>query len=366
MVWLLLSAAACAKPAPRELNFRLGEVVAGGDTPFGVIALDRSGDGLPDLAVSSADAGTVTLLRAATAGEFAPAWSVGVQPVARGLAAGDLDRDGRPDIAVASAKSSRVSLLFADGTGGVRVATEEAGMAPFDVAIADLDGDGMLDVAVANETNGGPTLKGDVTVLYGDGAGGFPRRRTLPAGTFPAHLAVADLDGDGRLDLAVVNWGSSDVSVFRTGPTGELAPAGTVALGGGPAYGLTAADLDGDGAPDLAAVEAMGVVRVLRNDGRGNLSAGATLPVGAGARDVQAADLDGDGRPDLVTADTLDGSVSILRNLGGGRFAPRQVIAVGSRPRTVAVADLDADGLCDLAVTEGGAGKVAVLLATRP
>jgi hypothetical protein len=365
MVWLLLSAA-CAKPAPRELTFRTEEIVAGGATPFGVLAVPRHGSSIPDLAVSSTDAGTVTLLRASSAGEFATAWSVAVQPVARGLATGDLDRDGRPDIAVASAKSPLVSILFADATGGVRVTTQEAGMAPFDVAIADLDGDGMLDVAVANETNGGATLKGDVTILYGDGAGGFPRHRTLPAGTFPAHLAVTDLDGDGHLDLAVVNWGSSDVSVFRTRPTGELAPAGNVSLGGGPAYGLAAADLDGDGAPDLAAVEAMGVVRVLGNDGRGNLTAGATLPVGAGARDVQAADLDGDGRTDLFTADTLDGTVSVLRNLGGGRFAPRQVIAVGSRPRTVAAADLDADGLCDLAVTEGGAGKVAVLLATRP
>src|SRR5262249_9061099 len=196
----------------------MAEVVAGGDTPFGVIAVKPGGNGLPDLAVSSADAGTVTLLRAAPTGEFAQAWSVSVQPVARGLATGDLDRDGRPDIVVASAKSSAVSLLFADATGNVRVTTEAAGMAPFDVAIADLDGDGLLDVAVANETNGGPNLQGDVTILYGDGVGSFPRRRTLPAGTFPGHLAVADLDKDGRLDLAVVNWGSSDVSVFRTRP----------------------------------------------------------------------------------------------------------------------------------------------------
>ena len=202
-----------------------------------MIAVKPGGNGVPDLAVSSADAGTVTLLRAAPTGEFAPAWSVPVQPVARGLAAGDLDRDGRPDIAVASAKSSLVSLLFADATGGVHVTTQEAGMAPFDVAIADLDGDGLLDVAVANETNAGPNLTGDVTILYGDGAGTFPRRHTLPAGTFPGHLAVADLDGDGRLDLAVVNWGSSDVTVFRTRPTGELAPAATVPLGGGPPTG---------------------------------------------------------------------------------------------------------------------------------
>src|SRR5262249_56244482 len=119
------------------------------------------------------------------AGAFAPAWNVTVQPVARGLAAGDLDRDGRLDIAVASAKSSFVSLLFAQAGGGVRVTTQEAGMAPFDVAIADLDGDGLLDVAVANETNGRPNLQGDVTILYGDGAGAFPRPRTLPVGTLP-------------------------------------------------------------------------------------------------------------------------------------------------------------------------------------
>src|SRR5215831_6168515 len=104
----------------------MAKVVAGGDTPFGVLAVKPGGDGLPDLAVSSADAGTVTLLQAAPTGEFAPAWSVSVQPVARGLAAGDLDRDGRPDIAVASARSSFVSLLFAQAGGEVRVATQEA------------------------------------------------------------------------------------------------------------------------------------------------------------------------------------------------------------------------------------------------
>jgi len=308
----------------------------------------------------------VTLLRAGAGSGFVPAWTAAVQPVARGLASGDLDRDGRPDIAVASAKSPLVSLLFPDASGGVRVATGEAGMAPFDVAIADFDGDGMLDVAVANESNGAPTMRGDVTILYGDGRGSFPHSRTLPAGTFPAHLATADLDGDGRPDLAAVNWGSADVSVFRTRPTGELAPSATVALGGGPAYGLAAADLDGDGVPDLATVDTTGAVQLLRNDGRGTLTVVPLPPVGGGARDVQVADLDGDGRADLVTADTLDGTVSILRNQGGGRFAPRQVVAVGSRPRTVAAADLNGDGLCDLAVTEGGIGKVALLLATRP
>jgi len=315
--------------------------------------------------VSDADGGTLTLLRASAPGVWAHAWTVPAAPVARGIAAADLDRDGRLDLAVASAKSTHVAVLLADAAGGVRTTLQEAGTAPFAVAAADLDGDGFVDLAVANETNAGER-RGDVTVLYGDGTGGFPRRLTLAAGTYPADVEIADLDGDGRRDLAVLSWGSGDVSVFHALADGGFAPASSVPHGGGPAYGLAAGDLDQDGTTDLAVADAAGLVHVLCNRGAGVLVPADVLTVGAGARDVAAADLDADGRLDLATADTAAGSVSILRGLGGGRFAPRQVVAVGSRPRRLTAADLDLDGRLDLAVTDGGDGRVSVLLARSP
>ena len=346
------------------LTFAQHRFPSGGRTPFAVAIADLDGDRRLDLAVTNASSPILGILLATPEG-FRPAPGVAVDTGARGLAAADLDADGNADLAIASAVRSRLAVLRGDGRGGGTVRTVPTGLAPFQVAIADLNGDGALDVAVADECNiPAYAGRGEVSVLFGDGRGGFTAGPTLRADTHPADIVAADFDGDQAIDLAVVNWGSRNLSLFRNrGPLAEplFDSARTVDYRGAPAYAVAAGDLDGDGDTDLVVGDAQGVVHRLPNDGHGTFTAAAPLQAGRGLRSLILADLDGDRRPDLATANTGDDSVSILTQ-PGGLWSAAQRIAVGTRPRTVRAADLDGDGRVDLVVTNGGSDDLSVLI----
>jgi hypothetical protein len=337
--------------------------VAAAKDPFGVAAADFDADGRIDLAVTSTESEEVLLLAAGEGGTFARRTAFRSGKGARGIAAADLDGDGDPDLVVASAPRDSVYVWLGDGKGGGRVKEVGAGVAPFQVAVADLNGDGRLDIAVADESNlESLREKGRTSVLFGDGRGGFEAGPVLESATNPADVKVADFDGDRHADLAVVNWGSGDVSLYRGRGEGRFAPATRLAMGEGPAYGIVLADLDGDGDIDLAAGKANGFVPVFSNDGAGNLRPAMQVKGGAGLRGLTAADLNGDGRPDLATADTAGHTVTILLARAKGGFTIPYAVNVGKNPRSVVAADVDADGRTDLVVTNGGSDDVSILL----
>ena len=369
---LAASIGAQAQVAPAPLTFAERRWPSGGETPFAVAAADLDRDGRLDLAVTNAGSTTLGLLLATADGGFrsAPGASVGL--TARGLVAGDLDGDGAADLVVASASTNHVVVVRGDGTARAY----PAGVAPFQVAVADLNGDGHPDVAVADESNADAFAgRGEVSVLFGDGHGALVPSTTLRADTNPSDVAAADLDGDGRLDLAVLNWGSRNVALFRNrgaatpaaqrpASSGLFDDARTFPYGGAPAYALAIGDVSGDGRPDLVIGDAQGVVHLLINDGKAQFTAAPSLQAAAGLRSLVLVDLDRDGRLDIATANTGDDSVSIFRQVAGGSWSAAQRVPVGSHPRTVRAADLDADGRMDLVVTNGGSNDVSVLRQT--
>jgi hypothetical protein len=147
--------------------------------------------------------------------------AVGTTPLV--VAVGDFNGDGRPDLAVANPVSSTVSVLTNTTTPGASAAafaapqTFAVGPVPFGVTVADLDGDGRPDLAVANfGTN--PTSN-TVSVLLNTAPAGattfsFAAQQTFAVGSEPFAVAAADYNGDGRPDLAVSNYGSDTVSVL--------------------------------------------------------------------------------------------------------------------------------------------------------
>jgi hypothetical protein len=159
---------------------------------------------------------------------------------------GDVNRDGSLDIAAANRSSDNLSVLLGDGEGGF--ATEQtfaAGRGPTSVVMGDLNGDGFLDLVSAN------SYADDLSVLWGDGEGGFAPQQTFTVRDNPSSVVVGDVNGDGLLDLATANRESDNVSVLLGDGEGGFAPQQTFTVGGFPTS-VVMGDVNGDGLLDLA------------------------------------------------------------------------------------------------------------------
>jgi hypothetical protein len=247
-----------------------------------------------------------------------------------------------------------VSVLLGNGSGGFGApAGYAAGASPMDVVVGDFNGDDRPDVAVADYT--GDT----VSVLLGNGSGGFGAPSTLATGYGPQNLVVGDFNGDGDEDLAVTAIGASAVSIYLGDGTGHFGAPAAFATGSHP-MGMAVGDFNDDGKQDLAvASDGSSAVSVLLGDGSGGFGARTDFGTGASPRDVAVADFNGDGVQDLATADSVDGGVSVL--LGDGGFGAHTEFAAASFPLHLVAADFSSDGKPDIAVTDYSSGNVSVL-----
>jgi hypothetical protein len=232
------------------------------------------------------------------------------------------------------------------------------------VAVGDLNGDGLPDVAATRTTiAGAPPHAGAVAIHLQDPArpGSFLPPNVQAVGNDPEAIVIGDLDGDGRADVVTANAilsadgaGASTVSVLRQHPSrpGEFLPVVNDATGTNP-VSVAIGDLNGDGRPDLAVADSLGVSLLFQDPA----ARGSFLPrvaVGAPANAVAVADVDGDGRVDLVVTDPT--AVRVLRQSPtvAGSFLPATSYAAGEQPIAVAIADLDRDGRPDLVVANLG------------
>ena len=192
----------------------------------------------------------------------------------------------------------------------------------------------------------------------------FARARNYPTGPEPDAVAVGDLNGDGKLDLATVNGNAVSV-LLNSGGGSFLAKRDYQAAS---AYSVAIGDLNGDGKPDLVTANGTNTVSVLLNVGDGSFQAKLDYPSGSFTRSVAVGDLNEDGKLDLATANygggtSHRGSVSVLINTGDGTFQAGRDFATGDGPDSVAIGDLNQDGKLDL-VTANDGDSVSVLLSS--
>ncbi len=232
-----------------------------GVNPQAVVVGDFNGDQNPDLATAD-DADHVSIFLGRGDGTFHDPLNYPIgAPFSSGLAVADFNRDGKLDLATANSlvgqgrSSHSVSVVLGRGDGTLEAPHVNyfGGSQPIIPVVADLNGDGEADIATPN---GYPAT--DASVLLGRGDGGFSPAIEYATGPGPHSLVAADLDGDGHLDLATGNDGvtfgapvDQGISILFGAGDGTFEPKVDFADAGlDPGVGA-AADLDGDGKLDL-------------------------------------------------------------------------------------------------------------------
>jgi Pro-kumamolisin, activation domain/FG-GAP-like repeat/Bacterial Ig-like domain (group 3) len=323
--------------------------IAVGTGPQSVVTGDFNGDGIPDLAVVNAYASTITVLLGNGDGTFTsmPLLATGISP--RSIVVGDFNRDGHIDLAVTVLNSnsinSSVNVFLGNGDGTFTpsslspLAGQEAGT----ILVGDYNGDGLLDLAVVNGEAPG------LTVLLGNGDGTFtPSTLSPQLGFAPSAIAQGDFNGDGILDLAVANFYNNNVTILLGAGDGTFGQIGTVTTGGY-SNSIAVGDLNGDGKLDLAiSNEYNGTVTILLGKGDGTFTAAASPSLSGGELSAIAiADLNADGNADLIVAN-FSSSITVLRGNGDSTFAAGINATVGSGAQSLAVGDWNRDGIPDV------------------
>jgi len=224
----------------------------------------------------------------------------------------------------------------------------------YSVAVGDFNGDGKLDLAVVDYDTG------VVSVLLGNGDGTFQPQVEYATGTSPRGVAVGDFNGDGKLDLVVANSGDNDVSVLLGNGDGTFQPAVNYGTGSLPGS-VAVADFNRDGKLDLVVANSgSNNVSVLLGKGDGTFAAAVNYPTAVQPSSVAVGDFNRDGKLDLVTANGSSANVSVLLGNGDGTFRPHVDYATGIDAAAATVADFNDDGKLDLAVS--CASGVSILL----
>jgi hypothetical protein len=350
---------------PARAAFNAAVSYPTGVQPIGIATADFNGDGKLDLVTANSNNngnGTVSVLLGNGNGTFAAHIDLDASAgSASSVAVGDLDGDGKPDIVVG--KNGTAVRVFINTGGGTFAPAVPyvTGSQPYAIGLADVNGDGFLDIVTANLNSD------DMSVLVNQGGGTFVVSAPIAVGNTPFGLVLNDFNADGKVDVAIVRQAPAGVSVFLGNGDGTFAAALNQALTGAP-RAVVAGDFNVDGKMDLAVANdsSPGAVDVLLGNGSGGFAAATSYATGAFPRSLAVGEFNGDAKVDLAVASTSTASADVLSGTGTGTFGAASANNAGAsaNPNGIVVGDFNGDGKPDIATSNYGLNSLSVMLNT--
>jgi hypothetical protein len=361
------------EPILPAVSYLLGATFsAGGANPQGLVVADFNGDGKPDIAVSNEFANTINVFLNDGTGNFGNPITTTTQTTTIGpLTVGDFNEDGKLDLAI-SASGAQTIILLGNGDGTFTQQPAIADSCGFlQAKVADLNGDGHKDLVFA--------CNGSTSAALGKGDGTFAAPTNLPSGSFPGayfSLAVADFNGDGKLDVAAPEFVANPVGIlnFWAGNgNGTFVNATAVNLPSSSPGSIANGDFNGDGKQDiLLGFPNNALIAYGNGDGTFNLASNAlvfiygnTVMTTTGGVTVFAMPLTKDGKWDAVTSDFTTGTLQIAFNGALGKVPPAPGIfsfSLSPGISVIAAGDLNGDGVQDVVVINYQTAQITTIL----
>lgn len=301
---------------------------------YGIASGDIDGDGKPEIVSSSNFDSKISVFRnTGTSGtiSFAPKVEFGTGSAPFGIAIGDIDGDGKPDIVVINDLSSVLSVYRNTGAVGTISFAAKVDfptlLQPEAIVLGDFDGDNKADIAFTNKSSGSFSVYRN-TSTAGNISLATRVDVSVGSGNQPYGLATGDIENDSKLDIAVVinNGSGGGLHLFRnTGSPGTISLVSNTLIPSGSSsntcYHVGISDINGDGKVDVAmTLGGSSLIKVYQNNTSGaiyNLSAAENFTSSFAPYGIALADFEGDSKPDLAISEFTLEKISVYKSRSG-------------------------------------------------
>ncbi|MCB0323332.1 MAG: VCBS repeat-containing protein [Bdellovibrionales bacterium] len=273
--------------------------------------------------------------------EAAVAYGSATQP--HSIVFGDLNGDNKLDLVLSDRSGGAASVFLGNGDGTLKAQTDLA-LSGFNLesALADLDGDGDLDIVSGSF---------GVEINFNDGSGSFAGSVDIAPAIGATRVEILDVTGDGVLDIVATSFSNPLIYTFVGNGDGSFRSALTTDAES--ASGITqTGDFNNDGLADLIRIRNGDDLLLYPGQGDGTFGERQRFVVGTLVDGLDVADFDLDGNLDVALSDYTDDSVRVLFGNGDGTFRYTDPVSAGNGSGFLNVADLNADGFLDF-IAEG-------------